>query len=327
MYLKEKLSWITFFIFCLIWMNILLYLDVGFTHVVSTMYLNATLLFFFICFLVWRYFIEMNLVKKLTDTPRKFLHIEDLILSKLNESELEIERYKNDLSIQFLEDRDQHLAWIHEVKTPLTAMKLMIEDLPQNTRKPLELEWLRIHLLLDQTLHTLRLANIEQDTVLDNVALYPIVLQEIKELQSWCFAKNLAIEADDIEDIEVTVLTDQKWLSFIIRQILSNAVKYSHKGDTISIYVTIDYAGHQKLHVQDTGDGIDPADLPRIFQKSFTGSTGRKQSASTGMGLYLAQNAAKKLGISIDVHSAVNEGSTFTLTFPNANEFVKTLAK
>ncbi|MGG0658661.1 sensor histidine kinase [Rummeliibacillus pycnus] len=304
-------------------MNLLLNLDVGFTSI-STMYLNATLLFFFVCFLIWRYIKEMKVVKVMVDSPKEFHRFEDLILTKLHESELELERYKNELTIQFSEDRDQHLAWIHEVKTPLTALKLMIEDLPLATRKPLELEWLRIHLLLDQTLHTLRLRSIEQDTVLDKVSLYPVVLKEIKELQSWCFAKNLAI---DVDDFEISVLTDQKWLSFIIRQILSNAVKYSHKGDTITIYVTKDEEGHQKLHMQDTGEGIDPADLPRIFQKSFTGSTGRKQSASTGMGLYLAHNSAKKLGIIIDVHSIVNEGTTFTITFPEANEFVKTIAK
>jgi len=266
----------------------------------------------------------MKIVRAISDSTDEFHRLEDIILTKLHESELELERYKNELMTQLSEDRDHHLAWIHEVKTPLTAMKLMIEDLPLDTRKAIELEWLRIHLLLDQTLHTLRLRSIEQDTVLDKVSLYPIVLKEIKELQSWCFAKNLAI---DIDNVEISVLTDQKWLSFIIRQILSNAVKYSHKGDTITIYVTKDEEGHQKLHIQDTGEGIDPADLPRIFQKSFTGSTGRKQSASTGMGLYLAQNSAKKLGIIINVQSFVNKGSTFTLTFPEANEFVKTFAK
>lgn len=323
LFLRERISWILFFIFCMIWMNLLLNLDVGFTSI-STMYLNSTLLFFFMCFIIWRYIKEMKIVKTITDSPDEFHRLEDLILTNLHESELDLERFKNELMTQFSEDRDQHLAWIHEVKTPLTAMKLMIEDLPLETRKPLELEWLRIHLLLDQTLHTLRLRSIEQDTVLDKVSLYPIVLKEIKELQSWCFAKNLAI---DVEDTDIAILTDQKWLSFIIRQILSNAVKYSHKGDTITIYVTKDEKGHQKLHIQDTGEGIDQSDLPRIFQKSFTGSTGRKQSASTGMGLYLAQNSAKKLGIVIDVHSVVNEGSTFTLTFPEANEFVKTITK
>ena len=307
----------------MIWMNLLLDLDVGFSSI-STMYLNSTLLFFFTCFIIWRYIKEMKIVRAISDSTDEFHRLEDIILTKLHESELELERYKNELMTQLSEDRDHHLAWIHEVKTPLTAMKLMIEDLPLDTRKAIELEWLRIHLLLDQTLHTLRLRSIEQDTVLDKVSLYPIVLKEIKELQSWCFAKNLAI---DIDNVEISVLTDQKWLSFIIRQILSNAVKYSHKGDTITIYVTKDEEGHQKLHIQDTGEGIDPADLPRIFQKSFTGSTGRKQSASTGMGLYLAQNSAKKLGIIINVQSFVNKGSTFTLTFPEANEFVKTFAK
>lgn len=323
LFLRERLSWILFFVLCMLWMNLLLYLDVGFAKV-STTYLNATLIFFFITFVVWRYFKEMKFVKDIAEMPNDFQRIEELIMSKLNESELELERYKNELTIQFSEDRDQHLAWVHEVKTPLTAMKLMIEDLPVETRKPLELEWLRIHLLLDQSLHTLRLASIEQDTILDKVMLEKVVLKEIKELKSWCLAKNLAI---DVDDIQVDVLSDQKWLSFIIRQILSNAVKYSHKGDIITIYGTKDDEGHQQLHIQDTGDGIDPADVPRIFQKAFTGSTGRKQSASTGMGLYLAQNSAKKLGITIKVQTKVNVGSTFTLTFPNSNEFLKTISK
>lgn len=304
-------------------MNLLLYLDVGFSKV-STTYLNGTLLFFFLCFFVWRYFKETKFVRQVTDQPEDFSHMKDLILYKLQETDEELKKYKNELNVQIVEERDQHLAWIHEVKTPLTAMRLMIEDLPLEARKPLELEWLRIHLLLDQTLHTLRLASIEEDTVLDKVSLHPVVLKEIKELKSWCLAKNLAI---DVDDFQVSVFSDQKWLSFIIRQILTNAVKYSHKGDTIKIFVTTDEREHLKLHIRDTGEGIDPADLPRIFQKAFTGTMGRKQSASTGMGLYLAQNSAKKLGIAIEVHSIVNEGSTFILLFAKANDFVKTMTE
>ena len=149
-------------------------------------------------------------------------------------------------------------------------------------------EWLRIHLLLDQQLHQRRIPFIENDLYIENTDLETIIFDEIKTLQSWCIQKGIGF---DIQ-LEVTeVLTDAKWLAFIIRQLLTNAIKYSEESD-IMIY-SHEQAGQTILEVKDSGRGIDPKDLSRIFDKGFTSTTNHHDNAATGMGLYLTKKAAE----------------------------------
>ena len=216
------------------------------------------------------------------------------------------------------QEKDELLSWIHEVKTPLTAMQLMIDRLDNETMKShLIYEWLRIHLLLDQQLHQKRIPFIENDLYIEITDLKVLITKEIKDLQSWCIQKGIGFDLH----LEVTeVLSDAKWLAFIIRQLLTNAVKYSEASDIIIKSYQQDE--QTILEVEDFGRGIDPKDLPRIFDKGFTSTTKHQDNAATGMGLYLAKKAAKPLLIHIDVHSKLGEGTTFTLTFPKRNEFV-----
>ena len=239
--------------------------------------------------------------------------MEELIL--VNNEEL------NQLKVQHLEENDRILSWIHEVKTPLTAMRLIIDAVKERPlQEKLEVEWLRIHLLLDQQLHHTRLTSLEKDYLVENVPLQKLIHAEIKELQAWCMQKGIGFEIDLLQD---EVLSDQKWLAFILRQLLSNAVKYSESDTEIHIFSRKDETGHTVLTVKDFGSGITKGDLPRIFEKSFTGTTGRNTGASTGMGLYLAKNATDRLGIRIAVDSRVDEGSAFLLRFPVKNEMTK----
>ena len=127
--------------------------------------------------------------------------------------------------------------------------------------------------------------------------------------------------AVDIGSLEGTVVSDAKWLAFIIRQLLSNAVKYSEENTEIRIYMERDERGHQLLHIQDFGIGIKQEDLPRVFQKSYTGTVGREKTVSTGMGLYLANQAANKLGLELKLTSQLGEGTIATVQFPNENEY------
>ncbi|WP_342599469.1 sensor histidine kinase [Psychrobacillus sp. FSL H8-0483] len=335
LFLKEKKAWILFFIILQIWLNFILTLDITFSHV-SIRYINSVNTLLFIVFLTWRFFVETNYLRKLNEVQRQaenevdsFLNaipdgtspFERLISKSMEEMILKSREELNGVKVEFSEEYDRTLTWIHEVKTPLTAMKLMIDSLDNpSTQKKLELQWLRIHLLLDQQLHHTRLPAIERDNMIESVVLQKIVHKEIKELQSWCLEKGIGF---DLDNLDKEVLTDQKWLSFIIRQLLSNAVKYSMENAEIQIFASKEDTGHIVLHVQDEGIGISQADLPRIFDKSFTGLTGRLTTASTGMGLYLAKNAAEKLGIVIFVQSEQGVGSTFSLRFPLKNEFLQ----
>ncbi|RRJ65663.1 sensor histidine kinase [Paenibacillus oralis] len=218
------------------------------------------------------------------------------------------------------EEKDDLMSWIHEVKTPLTAMRLMIDRLEEGTLKSqLRYEWLRIHLLLDRQLHQMRIAFIENDRYIERTELEPVVHKEIKELQAWCLQKGIGF------DLSLTVkeaLTDAKWLGFILRQLLSNAVKYSQASD-----IVVDSGsqeGQTWLRIRDFGRGIDPKDMPRIFEKGFTSTAAHQDHAATGMGLYLAKKAADSLSIRIEAESRPGAGSVFTLYFPQSNDFVST---
>ena len=135
--------------------------------------------------------------------------------------------------VQLQEYSDELLAWVHEVKAPLTAINLMFEHIEDlQLRRKLENEWLRLHLLVDQQLHQTRLSSIEKDNYLNEIELKPIVYKEIRAMQAWCLERGIGFE---IAELTETVLTDGKWLAFIIRQILSNAIKYSPANSEITI--------------------------------------------------------------------------------------------
>lgn len=334
LYLKERSAWIVFIVLLLLCMNLLFYLDKGFSGI-SVSYFNIVTITSFSLFLLWRYMREIrqlnNFLGNLSNqadllfqqnislSPFQRKYIEEM-LETIGEKEMLL----NESKVQLQENTEDLLAWVHEMKTPLTAMKLVIEQIEDvKIKKKLENEWIRIHLLLDQQLHSTRLATIEKDNRLEKVVLRSIVYKEIRDLQSWCMEKGIGF---DIEELEEVVVSDKKWLAFIVRQILSNAIKYSREHDEIKIYTELDEKGLQ-LHFQDYGVGILQEDLPRIFNKSYTGTIGRESVQSTGMGLYLAQNAALKLGIQILVKSQVDEGSCFTLRFPNQNEYQNVLGR
>ncbi|MNI59590.1 Sensor histidine kinase GraS [compost metagenome] len=215
-------------------------------------------------------------------------------------------------------EEDYITAWVHEVKAPLTAMKLTIDSNRSNpTLRKIESEWLRIHLLIDQQLYISRLPSLEADYLLEQTGIQQLATLEVRELASWCVEKNIAVEFDGEE---VFVRTDRKWCRFIIRQLLTNAVKYSPEGGMILLSTTVRPDGHVRLTVKDEGPGIAPHDLPRIFDKGFTGGNGRLQNAATGLGLYLARTIAHKISIYLTVQSG-KAGTELEMTFPVSNAF------
>lgn len=231
-------------------------------------------------------------------------------------------RYRREAeeNIQLLEqEKDELLSWIHEVKTPLTAMQLMIERIPDEPLQTrLNYEWLRIHHLLDQQLHQKRIPFMRNDLFIERTRLEPVLHAEIRALKSWCIPKGIGFDVS-LEAEEV--LTDGKWLGFILRQLLTNSVKYSEASD-ITVESRLEHE-HVMLTITDQGRGIEAKDLPRIFDKGFTSSAGRQEGAATGMGLYLAKQVAEELLIEIGVTSAAGQGTILTLTFPRENDFVR----
>lgn len=159
--------------------------------------------------------------------------------------------------------------------------------------------------MLEMALGYVRLDSGTKDLVIAQYPLDEIVRKSIRKYAGQFIRRRIRLIYEGTDQI---VLTDEKWLSFIIEQLLSNAVKYTLKGT-----VTIIVSEEKKLTVTDTGMGIAPEDLPRIFEKGYTGYNGRMERKSTGIGLYLSQMAAKKLGHQITVVSKLGEGSSFTI--------------
>src|SRR5690606_18983321 len=334
LFIRDRLPWISFMLIILCISNILFYFDAGLSTV-SIHYYNIVVTLLMMTFLFGRYVRESKQLKLLLENTtidslfsidmnalspfqRKYVEKVQLVLA---EKEYDL----NLMKIKLQEDSEDLLAWVHEMKTPITAMRLMIEQIEDSSlRNKVEKEWLRLHLLLDQQLHSTRIGHIEKDNRMEKVDLKRVIFSEIKEYQAWCLEKGIGF---DIQNIDIEVITDKKWLGFIIRQILSNAIKYSFEQSEITIYTEQDDKGHTFLHFKDTGIGIKAEDLPRIFEKSYTGTIGRNKSHSTGMGLYLAKNAATKLGIQLLCVSEEGKGSTFTIQFPIENEYEKTFSR
>lgn len=326
-YLLERSSWIILVLFIHLFVLFGAYIDpsIPFT---SLLYLVSLSMLFFVIFLVVRYPKETKFYKSLaerendldlTSIPMSESPFEKIIEESITSQAKLLKQTASDNLLTLEQEKDELLSWIHEVKTPLTAMHLMIERIEDDgMKKHLTYEWLRIHLLLDQQLHQRRIPFIENDLYIEQIDLEMLIFDEIKTLQSWCIQKGIGFELN----LEVAeVLSDAKWLAFIIRQLLTNAVKYSEASDiTVSSY---QQAEHVILEVKDHGRGIDPKDFPRIFDKGFTSTTVHRDNAATGMGLYLAQKAAQSLFILIGVQSELGSGTTFTLTFPLKNEFVR----
>jgi two-component system, OmpR family, bacitracin resistance sensor histidine kinase BceS len=325
-FLIERKSWILLIIVLETLVLFVSFLDASIPFT-SLFYIVFLSLLIFTVFLIIRYHKETKYYKSLVDWET---HLD---LTGLAEPETPFEKIISDsVSIQTVhlkqeasqnllaleQEKDELLAWIHEVKTPLTAMALMIDRLDDDKAKAsLTFEWLRIHHLLDQQLHQRRIPFMENDLYIEGTELKPLIFKEIKTLQSWCMQKGIGFEVD----LEVNeVLTDAKWVAFIIRQLLTNAIKYSSEADIIIKSYQKD--GQTCLEIRDFGRGISPHDLPRIFDKGFTSTFMHQENAATGMGLFLAKKAAQPLLIKIDVQSKLEEGTTFTLTFPKRNDFL-----
>lgn len=330
-YFADRRSWILFFFFTLLFVDFVIWLDVGIQiHQAALLYLNIVLIVFFFLFFMWRYKKEtqfMREVERVTENMRSDIlqelpvpstygdgQIYDLIESMSNTFRKEKNewRQKDVLQSQFID------AWVHEVKTPLTSMKLVIDEhLHQPGMKQVEQDWLRIHLLIDEQLHISRLSTLDKDYLLHEVPIFSLVTKEVKYLSSLFLEKNIGV---NMNGDSFPVLTDEKWARFIVRQLLLNAVKYSPYSSEITIESTY-RNGFPTLLISDEGRGIDAADLPRIFDRGFTGETGRKTNFATGIGLYLSKMIGDAIGIQIDVHSKVGEGTTCYLFFIKKNEY------
>lgn len=200
-----------------------------------------------------------------------------------------------------LEDMtDYYTLWAHQIKTPMAAASLLLQEDPP-PREALEAELLKIGQYVDMVLGYLRLDSDSTDYVFEATDLNALVRQAVRKFARLFILKHITL---DFGEMDWTVLTDGKWLSFVVEQLLSNALKYTPAGGTVRIF-----KDGQTLVIADTGIGIREEDLPRIFEKGFTGYNGRTGQKSTGIGLYLCRRVTEKLNHDLTIVSRPGQGT------------------
>ena len=193
-------------------------------------------------------------------------------------------------------------VWVHQIKTPISAIQMILQMENIEFGSEISTELFKIEQYAEMAFNFIRLDSDSNDLVIRRYDLDKIIRQAIRKYASVFIRRKIKI---DYEPIKALVITDEKWLEFVIEQLFSNAVKYTVKGG-----VSIRFENNI-LSVRDTGIGIAPEDLPRIFEKGFTGMSGRTNSKSTGLGLYLCKTVCDKLGHKLYAESEIGNGSCF----------------
>lgn len=225
---------------------------------------------------------------------------------QLNEN---YETLLTELRTKTMEDIDFTEYWVHEIKTPIAAMKLIIEnglDEP-NEQMLFELsdQILKIEDMVQKTICYNQINDLSRDSQIERINLKTVFNKCLRTEYASIHHKHIGLE---IQGIDFEVDSDEKWLYFIIKQILDNAVKYSHNNGIIKVYGKNEMSD-QRLIIEDFGIGIKPEDMRRLFEKGFTGDNGRRFKGATGVGLYLSYKLAKKLGHDIQVESEFKKGT------------------
>ena len=225
-----------------------------------------------------------------------------MIISKLNE-EAKLSKMRS--SEDYNNMIEYYTVWAHQIKTPIAAMRLNLQSEDTEQARRLMGDLNRIEAYVEMVLTFLRLDSNNTDYVIKEYDLDEIIRPAIRKFSREFILKKLKLE---YEPIEFTTITDSKWLSFIIEQVISNAVKYTSEG---SVRIYMNEPGI--LCIEDTGIGISAEDLPRIFENGYTGFNGREDKRASGIGLYLCKRIADNLGHKIYAESTVGEGTRMFL--------------
>lgn len=329
-YLKDKLLYIILLIAYILSVEILLIPIINYVYIKIYVAIVPIVLFLIPFFIEYykkkEYYSEIK--ARVNELEEKYLITEllpkaDFIEAKLNKDNiLEIGKsmLENVNKYKYLqEDYKEYIElWIHEIKIPIATSKMIVENNKSEVTKSIDEELDKIENYIEQALYYARSNTVEKDYIIKKNNLKDIVSSTILKNKTTLIQNNVKIE---MENLEEEVYTDSKWCVFILSQIIQNAIKYSKKQNKeIKLY-----AENKKenviLYIKDNGIGIDKAEIGRVFEKGFTGTNGRQEKKSTGIGLYLCKKLCDKLCIGLEIASEKEIGTEVKLVFPK-NSFI-----
>ncbi|NFH91132.1 HAMP domain-containing histidine kinase [Clostridium botulinum] len=322
----------------------LLYLIINFIlfiSIISVMIILKTpLVLIFITFLIWflpigiYFVIEIFKYKRFYDNlngvieklDRKYLLSELIeepnfiegrllynILKETNrDMNEEIKKYKN----AQIDYREYIETWVHEIKTPIASSMLVIDNNLNETTNKIKYQIKRVEEFVEQVLYYSKIGEVSKDYIVKEFKIKTVINKVIKNNSRDFITKKISLE---MNDLEVNIYSDEKWIYFILNQIIGNSLKYSRDNNSkIKIYA-LKNNNNVTLVVEDNGVGINNQDIDKVFEKGFTGENGRVYGKSTGMGLYICKKLSEKLGLSININSLKDQGTKVNIIFPIGN--------
>ena len=234
------------------------------------------------------------------DLPKAETPLEKIYQEIIQDQEKRCQREQKESREKLVRSREYYTRWSHQIKTPIAAMELLLQEEPADVRA-LKRELLKTSQHVEMALSYQRMEGDGNDLVIQRYEHRPVVMQAVKKVSPLLIHKHISFSAGDLSG---EVLTDEKWLVFVLEQLLTNASKYTKEGGSVRI-------GKENglLVLRDTGIGIRPEDLPRIFEWGYTGYNGRLDKRSTGVGLALVKQVMEMLGNKMEIRSVLGEGT------------------
>ena len=292
-------------------------------HILFTNLGSYFLYFFLLCsfltllFFIWDILVEAEVYRKemLYSEREPKSPLECALAEKLDEREAELYQKKSDAENRYNDLVDYYTLWVHQIKTPIAASKLLVREVAdRQLKQQLEQEIFKIDSYTNLVLQYLRLESFHDDLVLKKENIENLVKEVIRKYAIFFIQKSLSI---NMHDLDRSIVTDKKWLLVVIEQILSNSLKYTNEGG-IEIYME-----DQELCIKDTGIGIKNSDVLRVFERGFSGYNGRLTQQSSGLGLYLSKKISEELGHQIRIESEVGKGTTVRIKFAEVNLLIE----
>lgn len=330
-YIKSKKCSILLWFICVILMGIILWLS----NVEPAVFLYPMILCSAIILIAWLY--EGLLFYKRHRVLSMVRHHIDVTLDKLPEAVDLMEQDYQCLLAELMQKKDEKIhalydihkdtfdyitLWTHQLKTPITAIRLLAEQMEEDNRSELLFRLFEMEQYCDLMLSYLRMEGDGTDYLLQHYSVRSMVHQAVKYFARIFIYKGISVKVEIPDDIYV--ITDEKWMVFVLKQLISNALKYTKQGCiTIScdcVEQTKDGTDEREisaLRIEDTGIGILAEDLPRIFERGYTGYNGRRDKKATGLGLFLSKRILQQIGHSIAITSIPAEGTIVTIDFGN----------
>lgn len=321
LFIKEHLSYVIFqtlftmFLLSLFWLE-------GFRNIDTAIYALTISVLLIVSFLVVRYMLRRRYLAKITTLP---MTMEDALQKNAKTTEYaNTERYLNELYKLYQHEVQDLYAtqsrqykfmnqWVHQMKTPVSVLELLLQQEEELDKKSVKEEVDRLKRGLEMVLMHARLENFEDDMQIVRVPLKQIVTATVNDNKR-LFIANRVFPDVQIDD-ELVVMSDSKWLHFLIEQFITNAVKYTFEPNKRIYITTMDLDNQLHLIIRDEGIGIPKSDLSRVTKAFYTGENGRKTGESTGMGLYIAKEICNKLGHQLLITSEVGQGTKIEVVF------------